>query len=169
MARTTPRGIPLAIAKLEEQASRAPLPRQPEPARGDRPLTERDPHLAAIEQLLAAPASERLDAADRYRRERPLVTATTAPAAPEPAPEPVRAQPVRSARPSPGDAIPTVRSRRPSPGDNVPTVEPPGAHGVRAPRYTQEDEQRRRDQVAREAAEPARQQAERQRGPRQGA
>ena len=179
----TPDAWRRVASALEEQASRAPLPRQPAPARGDRPLTERDPHLVAIEQLLAAPPSERLDAADRYRRERPLVTASTAPAAPEPAPEPVRAQPVRSARPSPGDAIPTVRSsrpgpgeniptvrsRRPSPGDNVPTVEPPGPHGVRVPRYTQEDEQRRRDQVAREAAESARQQAERQRGPRQGA
>jgi hypothetical protein len=96
------------------------------------------------------------------------VTASTAPVGPDPPPEPVRAQPVRSPRPSPGDAIPTVRSSRPSPGDDVPTVKPARPDGVRAPRYTQEDEQRRRDQLAREAADQARQQAERQRGPRDG-
>ena len=78
------------------------------------------------------------------------------------------AQAARSPRPSPGDHVPTVRSPRPSPGDAVPTVEPPEPHGVRAPSFTQEDEQRRREELARKAAEQARQQAERQRGPREG-
>ena len=85
-----------------------------------------------------------------------------------PASAAARPQAARSPRPSPGDDVPTVRSSRPSPGDNVPTVEPPEPHGVRAPRYTQEDEQRRREELARKAAEQARQQAERQRGPRKG-
>jgi hypothetical protein len=170
---------------LEEQEVRNPLPRQPIPSREGRAAAERDPHLAAIEELLTAPAPERLDASERYRRQRSLMAAPTAPdAAPEPvraranaadptaAPSPpasaaARPQSVRSSRPSPGDNVPTVRSSRPSPGDNVPTVEPASPHGVRAPKYTQEDEQRRRDQLAREAAEQARQQAERQRGPRQ--
>jgi hypothetical protein len=39
---------------------------------------------------------------------------------------------------------------------------------VRAPRYTQEDEQRRRGELVREAAEQDRLQAERQRGLREG-
>jgi hypothetical protein len=171
---------------LEEQEVRNPLPRQPIPSREGRAAAERDPHLAAIEELLAAPAPERLDASERYRHQRPLVAAPTGPdAAPEPvrartnaadspaAPSPpasaaARAQSIRSSRPSPGDNVPTVRSSRPSPGDNVPTVEPPNPHGVRAPRYTQEDEQRRRGELVREAAEQDRLQAERQRGLREG-
>jgi hypothetical protein len=168
-------GIPTSDAwrrvasALEEQEVRTPVPHQPIPSREGRAAAERDPHLAAIEQLLAAPPTVRLDAADRYRRERPLVTASTAPAALDPSPAPARTHPVRSSRPSPGDNILAVPSSRPGPGDNVPTVNLPGPPGVRAPRHTQEDEQRRRDQLAREAAEHARQQAERQRGPRQGA
>jgi hypothetical protein len=189
-------GIPTSDAwrrvasALEEQEVSNPLPRQPIPSREGRAAAERDPHLAAIEQLLAAPASERLDAADRYRRERPLVAASAAASHPDAAPEPIRAranaatapvdssplasaaaqaQAVRSRRPSPGDDVPTVRSPRPSPGDDVPTVEPPGPHGVRAPSFTDEDEQRRREELAREAAEQARQQIEQQRGPREGA
>jgi len=174
---------------LEEQEVRNPLPRQAVPSREGRAAAERDPHLAAIEGLLAAPQSQRLDAADRYRREHPLVAASAAAAPPDAAPEPVRARAdaatapadlsppasaaarahaARSPRPSPGDDVPTVRSPRPSPGDAVPTVEPPGPHGVRAPTFTQGDEQGRREERAREAAEQARQQAERQRGPRQG-
>jgi hypothetical protein len=113
-----------------------------------------------------------------------VITASAAPAAPAPSSAPVRSQPARTPRPSPGDAtIPTVRGSRPGPGDSVRTVHSPKPspgdatiptvalpHGVRAPRYKREvDEQRQRDQVAREAAEQARQQAERQRGPRQGA
>jgi hypothetical protein len=91
------------------------------------------------------------------------------PAAPSPpASAAAKAQSVRSRRPSPGDDIPIVRSSRPSPGDHVPTVKPRGPQGVRAPRYTQEDEEQRRDELAREAAEQARLHAERQRGPRQG-
>ena len=43
-----------AASALDEQASRTPLPRQPSPACEDRPLSGRDPHLAA----------------DRYWRER---------------------------------------------------------------------------------------------------
>jgi hypothetical protein len=173
---------------LEEQEARNPLPRQPIPSREGRAAAERDPHLAAIEQLLAAPPSEQLDAAERYRRERPLVAASAATSPPDavperiraranaatapadsspPASEAARAQAVRSPRPSPGDDIPTVRSPRPSPGDDVPTVEPPGPHGVRAPSFTQEDERRRREELGREAAEQARHQAERQRRPRQ--
>jgi hypothetical protein len=156
---------------LEEQEVRNPLPRQPIPSREGRAAAERDPHLAAIEELLAAPTPERLDASDRYRRQRPLVAAPTAPDA---APEPVRAR-ANTADPTAAPSPPasaaarprSVRSSRPSPGDNVPTVEPASPYGVRAPKYTQEDEQRRRDQLAREAAEQARQQAERQRGPRQ--
>jgi conjugative relaxase-like TrwC/TraI family protein len=168
-------GIPTSDAwrrvasALEEKEVRNPLPRQPIPSREGRAAAERDPHLAAIEELLAAPPAQRLDSAERYRRERPLVTASTAPAAPDPPAEPVRTHPARSPRPSPGDKVPTVRSPRPSPGDNVPTVNLPRPPGVRAPRYAQEDEQRRRDQLARETAEQARQQVERQRGPRQGA
>jgi hypothetical protein len=179
---------------LDEQEVRNPLPRQPIPSREGRAAAERDPHLAAIEELLGAPAPERLDASERYRHQRPLVVAPIAPDATrqpvrvranaaDPPPAPVqpasaaaRAQSVRAARPnpvptvrssrpSPGDNVPTVRSRRPSPGDSVSTVTPP--HGVQAPRYTQGDEQRRRDQLAREAADQARQQAERQRRPRQ--
>jgi conjugative relaxase-like TrwC/TraI family protein len=168
---------------LNEQEVRNPLPSQPIPPREGRAAAERDPHLAAIEQLLATPASERLDAAERYQRERPLITASTSPAAPDPSPEAVRTQPTRSPRPNPTDEVPTVRSPRPGPGEKVPTVRiskpSPGdptiptvalPHGVRAPRRNRvEDEQRQRDQVAREAAEQARQQGERQRGPRQGA
>jgi len=168
-------GIPTSDAwrrvasALEEQEVRHPLPHQSIPSREGRAAAEHDPHLAAIEELLAAPPSERLDAAQRYRRERPFVTASTAPAAPDPSPAPARTHPVPSSRPSPGDAaISTVRSSRPSPGDNVP-INLPGPPGVRAPKYSQDDEQRRRDQLAREPAEQARQQAERQRGPRQGA
>jgi hypothetical protein len=169
---------------LEEQEVRNPLPSQPIPSREGRAASERDPHLAAIEQLLATPAAERLDAAERYQRERPLITASAAPAAPAPSSAPVRSQPARTPRPSPGDAtIPTVRSSRPGPGDSVRTVRSPRPspgdatiptvalpHGVWAPRHNrEEDEQRQRVQVAREAAERARQQAERRRGPRQGA
>jgi hypothetical protein len=173
---------------LEEQEVRNPLPRQPIPSREGRTAAERNPHLAAIEELLAAPATERLDASERYRHQRPLVEASAATSPPDAVPEPVRAhaanppaapsppasaaaqvQSVRSRRPSPGDNVPTIRSSRPSPGDNVPTVEPRGPQGVRAPKYTQADEQRRRDQLAREASERAHQQAEHQRGPREGA
>jgi conjugative relaxase-like TrwC/TraI family protein len=167
---------------LEEQQVRNPLPSQPIPSREGRAAAERDPHLAAIEQLLATAASERLDAAERYRRERPLITASTSPAAPDLSPEPVRTQPTRSPRPNPADKVPTVRSPRLRPGDKVPTVRSPRPsvgddvptvalpHGVRPPRYSrEEDEQRQRDRVAREAADQARRQVERQRGPRQGA
>jgi hypothetical protein len=182
-------GIPTSDAwrrvasALEEQELRSPVPRQPIPSREGRAAAERDPHLAAIEELLAAPPAQRFDAAERYRRERPLVSTSTPLAAPDPSPEPLRAHPVRtphrnqgdaaiptvrSSRPSPGDNVPTIRSPRPSAGDNVPTVALP--HDVRAPRYNrEEDEQRQRDQVARDAAEQARQQTQRQRGPREGA
>jgi hypothetical protein len=173
---------------LEEQEVRNPLPRQPIPSREGRAAAERDPHLAAIEELLAAPATERLDASEWYGHQRPLVEASAATSPPDAVPEPVRArahaanppaapsppasaaaqaQPVRSRRPSPGDNVPTIRNSRPSPGDNVPTVEPASPHGVRAPKYTQADEQRRRDQLAREASERAHQQSEHQRGPQQ--
>ena len=81
---------------LEEQATRSPLPAQPIPSREGRAATETDPHLRAIEELLAAPPSGRLDAAERYRRERELVasavpgqpptSAAPEPAAPTPSP-----------------------------------------------------------------------------------
>jgi hypothetical protein len=172
-------------SSLEEQEVRNPVPRQPIPSREGRAAAERDPHLAAIEELLAAPATERLDASEWYGRQRPLAAVPTATdAAPEPiraranapgppaAPSPpasaaARARPVRSPRPSPGDNVPIIRSSRPSPGDNVPTAEPASQHGVRAPKYTQEDDQRRRDRLAREASERVHQQTERQRGPQQ--
>jgi hypothetical protein len=131
------------------------------------------PH-AGSERLLAAPPQEPVEAADRYHRERPLAPASAAPLPPNTGSERVRAG--AHAAPAPREASPPasattgtrpVLTPRPSPSANVPTVEPAGPHGVRAPRYTPEDEQRRRDQLAREAAEQARPQAERQRGLRQ--
>jgi hypothetical protein len=80
-------GIPIedawrrVAAALEEQSSTAPLARASGMPREDRPLVEDDPHLAAIERLLAAPPSERLDAAERYRRQRSLVVSAASPAA----------------------------------------------------------------------------------------
>jgi hypothetical protein len=77
---------------LEEQEVRNPLPRRPIPSREGRAAAERDPHLAAIEELLAAPAPERLDASERYRHQRPLVAASAATSPPDAVPEPVRAR-----------------------------------------------------------------------------
>jgi hypothetical protein len=158
---------------LDEQSARAPLPGQPVPARGDRPLTEHDPHLAAIEELLAAPPEQRLDAADRYRRQ--LVAA----AAPEPTLETAPAAQVAS-RPRPSIDTPIVdvgkkvvqlpadqQPHRPRPED-APMSERDRRHGVRAPKPTNDEEQRRRDQLTQEGAERVRQQAERQQGPSQG-
>jgi hypothetical protein len=51
---------------------------------------------------------------------------------------------------------------------NISPPAPAGVAGRAAPRYTQGDEQRRRDELAREAAKQAPQQTERQRGPREG-
>jgi cell filamentation protein len=89
--------------------------------------------------------------------------ATVALDASSPASAAARVRPIRSPRPSPGADVPTVRSSRPSPGDNVPTVRHEGPQGVRAPRSTPQ----RPDEGAREAAEQARRQAERHRGPAQ--
>ena len=194
---------------LEEQSTRAALPRQPVPARGERPLTEHDPHLAAIEELLSAPPEQRLDAADRYRRQRPELVAAPAGEVAQGALEPARGAPsgsagpptptdgpsppagsmappdaphVRGPKPHPSADIPLVEAnrrvvelrpdqqpRRPSPSE-VPLRTPDAAQqppGPRAPKPPDDEEQRRRDQLTREA-EQARQQAERQRGPREG-
>jgi hypothetical protein len=172
-------GIPSADAwrrvasALEEQSTRAALPRQPVPARGDLPLTEHDPHLAAIEELLAAPPEKRLDAAERYRHQ------LVATAAPEPTLETAPASQAAS-RPRLGTDTPIVEVRkkvvelppdqrpdRPRPQD-APIWQGDRPQGVRAPKPTDDEEHRRRDQLTREAAEQARQQAERQRGPREG-
>ena len=193
---------------LDEQSTRATLPRQPVQARGDRPLTEHDPHLAAIEELLSAPPQQRLDAADRYRRQRPELVAAAAGEVAQgamdpargasagsvgpPAPTDVPSRPaesmaapdaarVRGHKPGPSAAIPLIQAnrrvvelppeqqpRRPSPSQ-VPLRTPDPAQqppGPRAPKPL-DDEQRRRDQLTREA-EQARQQAQRQRGPRVG-
>jgi cell filamentation protein len=134
----------------ERQVLESP-PRQPASAHSD----ERNPHLAAIEKPLPAPVRAVADPAAAPQKSSPPASAAAG------------ARPVHSSRPSPSADVPTVRSPRPSPDGDVPTVEPPGPHGVRAPRHTQEDEQRRRDQLAREAAEQARPESERQQGPRQ--
>jgi hypothetical protein len=154
---------------LEEQSARAPLPRQPVPARGDRPLTEHDPHLAAIEELLSAPPETRLDAAERYRHQ--LLAA----AAPEPPPETAAASQAAS-RSRPSTDTPTTEVRRkvvelppdqqphrPRPQD-APVSQRDRSRGVRSPKPTDDGDQRRRDQLSREAAEQASKQAERQRG-----
>jgi hypothetical protein len=90
---------------LEEQSMRAALPRQPVPARGDRPLTEHDPHLAAIEELLSAPPEQRIDAAEHYRHQ------LVATAAPDPTRETAPAAQADS-RPRPGTDSPLVEVRK---------------------------------------------------------
>ena len=101
-------------AALEGQEVRNPLPHQPIPSREGRAAAERDPHLAAIEQLLAAPPAERLDAADRYRRERPLVAASAAASSPDDVPEPVRAR--ADAATPPADLSPPAPAAAGGPG-----------------------------------------------------
>jgi hypothetical protein len=95
-------------AALEEQSSTAPAARASVMPRGDRPLAEDDPHLGAIERLLAAQPCERLDAAERYRRERPLVALV--------APPPERSEPsLRLLRWGPQHLPPSRRPRRSPP------------------------------------------------------
>jgi hypothetical protein len=172
-------GIPASDAwrrvasALDEQSAGAPLPRQPVPARGDRALTEHDPHLAAIEELLSAPPEKRLDAAERYRHQ--LVAAAAA------GPTPETASASQAAfRPRPGTETPIAEVRKKvveRPPDQQPQRPRPQAapvwHGdrpqvVRAPKPTDDGEQRRRDQLTRESADQARQQAGLERGPREG-
>jgi len=158
---------------LDEQSAQAPLPPQPVPARGDPPLTEHDPHLAAIEELLSAPPEKRLDAAERYRQQ--VVAAVAA----RPTPETASASQAAS-RPTRGTDTPIAEVRkkvvqvppgqqphRPHP-EEAPVTQSGRPRGVRAPKPTGDEEQRRHDQLTREAADQARQQTGRQRGPREG-
>ena len=172
-------GIPASDAwrrvasALEEQSARAPLPRQPVPARGDRPLTEHEPHLAAIEELLNAPPEQRLDAAEHYRHQ--LVAAAAPGARPETAPTPHAAArprfgpdtPIAEVRKNVVQLPPDHQPDRPRPQD-APIWKGDRPKGVRAPKPTDDNEQHRRDQLTREAAGQAHQQTQRQRGPREG-
>ncbi len=114
-------------AALDEQERRGQQPRQPIPAREGRVAAEPDPHLGAIEELLAAPPEERLDAAERYRRDRQLVAAgastptqedQTVKSAPPPLPPlqflPHRPPPApHPPRPKPQRSPPSLHSPRP--------------------------------------------------------
>jgi hypothetical protein len=196
---------------LEDQEVRTPLPRQPIPSREGRAAAETDPHLAAIEELIATPPSERLDAAERYRRELPLVASartratreTGVPQQPNPAAASAASWPASPPQataptsPPPSDQAPAGRAgrtvadltpeqrqrirgpvvelspeqrqriRRPLPEDTPASQrDPEQARAVRAPRPGDDDDQRRLEELGREAAERAAR--ERQRGPRQG-
>jgi hypothetical protein len=172
-------GIPASDAwrrvasALDDQSAGAPLPRKPVRARGARAFTEPDPHLAAIEELLSAPPEKRLDAAERYRHQR--VAAAPAGPTPETAsashaasrPRPGTETPIAEVRKKVVERPPDQQPDRPRPQD-APIWKGNQPKGVRAPKRTDDGEQRRRDQLTRESAEQARRQAGRERGPREG-
>jgi hypothetical protein len=116
---------------LEEKSAWTPLPGQQVSPRDDHLLTERDPHLLAIEELLAAPTGERLDAAERYERQRTELVATASGATTLVTASDITAARISPLTPTPDTGAPAgvgtgaARPSKPPISANFPVVEAP--------------------------------------------